>query len=115
MKVMRFEHRGIAGALPPAQVATALASGVDEGAPPLRLWDGSASAAEDASQLIVTTGVGTRRLSCSAPRLTTLAERTEQLLPPLLSRLVGLAHVVGCARDQDGSLVWLVDLQRVTA
>lgn len=121
-RVVVLAHEGVECALPASQVVGADTVTLSMDDEPLSLFRGSteARASSRAARrfLRVHTGEGERSVACEDARFEWLAEDQIHPLPEVLSRamglphVVGVAHVVGARASAEERWVWLVDLAR---
>ena len=109
--VVFISHFGVRCALPSRQVVGA--EQLQSQNEPISLWQGSPTVADAADDRLieVSTGAGTKCVSCHRVRMGRLASALVWHLPPLLKDVLSLPHVVGVA-EVERELVWLVDLTR---
>jgi hypothetical protein len=107
--VIVFEHRGIACALPSAQVKQSVAHA--DGHDFVPLWPGSGSDAYAHDRaLLIETSDGDLFVECRAARMEEADPTALVEIPPLLASVLDMPHVVGLARGE--TLLWLVDAAR---
>jgi hypothetical protein len=107
--VIVFEHRGIACALPSAQVKQSVAHA--DGRDFVPLWPGALDGAYTHDRaLLIETSEGDVFIECHAARMEEADPASLVEIPPLLASVLDMPHVVGLARGE--TLLWLVDPAR---